>query len=274
MVTGTPVDVSTHIDASPDTVFDYLTTPNLLTQWHGSSAELEPRPGGIYRVVLTDQHTVLGHFQEVDPGSRLVIGWGYESGEPTIPPDSTLLTLLLTPGTTGTNLELRHEGLPSQESTERHADGWRFFLDRLGVFARQHEQSLQVTQIIEDYVAAWNEDDADRRRTLLKRCWAEDGEYIDTYGPAAGIHTLDDRIGSVRQMLPGARLVRTTCINQMREFLRFGWSIAGPDALPLATGLNVAHLQADGRLVQVVSFGGELGVIADDISANPRNNAG
>ena len=271
MDTQLSVDVATHIDASPDTVFACLTNPTLLTQWHGSSAELEPHPGGIFRVVLTDQHTVLGHFQEVRAGTKLVIGWGYESGEPTIPPDSTRLTFLLSPKGSGTELHLQHEGLPTQQSSDRHADGWRFFLDRLGVIARQTENSRELARIIEDYVAAWNEDDADKRRLLLQRCWADDGEYIDTYGPASGIHTLDDRIGSVRQMLPGARLVRTTRIDQMREYLRFGWSIAGPDSIPVATGVNIAHVQPDGRLGRVLSFGGELEITTDGSLCNARN---
>ena len=39
-----------HIAAPPETVYAFLTDPEKLVRWKGVSAELDARPGGIYRV--------------------------------------------------------------------------------------------------------------------------------------------------------------------------------------------------------------------------------
>ena len=37
------------IDASPETIFEFLTVPEKHVAWMGTKAELEPHPGGIYK---------------------------------------------------------------------------------------------------------------------------------------------------------------------------------------------------------------------------------
>ena len=36
-----------------------------------------------------------------------------------------------------------------------------------------------VTTVIDDYIAIWNEGDAERRRQLVARTWSEDASYVD-----------------------------------------------------------------------------------------------
>ena len=38
------------IAATPETVFGFFTDPEKMTRWKGTTAKLDPRPGGIYRV--------------------------------------------------------------------------------------------------------------------------------------------------------------------------------------------------------------------------------
>lgn len=37
------------IDASPETIWEFLTDPEKAVRWMGQAASLEPRPGGLYR---------------------------------------------------------------------------------------------------------------------------------------------------------------------------------------------------------------------------------
>jgi uncharacterized protein YndB with AHSA1/START domain len=104
-----------------------------MLQWKGSKAELDPRPGGTYRVEINDQATVRGEYVEIDPPTRVVFTWGWEgqeSGEHAVAPGSSRVEVDLTPDGDGTIVRLRHLDLPEQ-SREIHGQGWDLYLSRL-----------------------------------------------------------------------------------------------------------------------------------------------
>src|SRR6266511_3799086 len=83
-------DVLAHevrIEARPEIVFAFLTDPDKMTQWKGDSAQLDARPGGVYRVQI-GQAVVVGEFVELDPPRRVVFTWGWE-GNDADPPGSS-----------------------------------------------------------------------------------------------------------------------------------------------------------------------------------------
>jgi len=43
-----------------------------MVRWKGATAELDPRPGGIYWVTITDKNIARGEYVEVVPNSRVV----------------------------------------------------------------------------------------------------------------------------------------------------------------------------------------------------------
>ena len=45
-----PIVKEMYIDAPPSIVFKFLTDPKKMIRWMGIRAEIDPRPGGIYRV--------------------------------------------------------------------------------------------------------------------------------------------------------------------------------------------------------------------------------
>lgn len=74
--TGT-VERTLRIEARPEIVFGLLTDAEQLVRWQGVYAEIEARPGGIYRCQLNTQGlTTVGRFVEVTPYSRVVFTWG------------------------------------------------------------------------------------------------------------------------------------------------------------------------------------------------------
>lgn len=123
------------IAARPSTVFRMLTDGAEYVRWKGESAQLDPRPGGIFRIVFPN-HTdiVSGRFVELVPDRRVVFTWGWE-GSPLVAPGASTVEIDLEPhGARGTRLRLVHRGLPP-ESLASHTEGWDFFLPRLTAVA-------------------------------------------------------------------------------------------------------------------------------------------
>ena len=129
------MEVERQIAATPETVFSYLTDPAKFVAWMGTRAELDPRPGGRFRIEVDAANTAAGEYVEVDPPHRLVFSWGWEGSE-AVPPGSTTVEITVAPSGSGSLLRLRHLGLPSTEQRETHSAGWTIYADRLtGLFA-------------------------------------------------------------------------------------------------------------------------------------------
>jgi uncharacterized protein YndB with AHSA1/START domain len=118
------------IDATPETIWPFLTEAERHVEWEGTEAELDPRPGGIYRVLVAGQYQGAGEFVEVVPMERLVFSFGWEQEGNPIPPGLTTVEITLRPEGTKTRLRLVHRGLPD-EAVEPHIHGWTHYLDRL-----------------------------------------------------------------------------------------------------------------------------------------------
>ena len=68
---GSPVlEKEVRIRIRPETIFPFFTDPEKMVRWKGATAMLDPRPGGIYRVVMTSRDTGRGEYVEVTPTAR------------------------------------------------------------------------------------------------------------------------------------------------------------------------------------------------------------
>jgi uncharacterized protein YndB with AHSA1/START domain len=129
------VEREVRIAARPETVFEFLTDPEKQVLWMGRRADLDPRPGGVYRVEINDQVTARGEFLEVEAPGRVVFSFGWEGqqageGEHDVPPGSSRVEVTVEPEGDGTIVRLRHFGLPEQ-AREMHGHGWGLYLSRL-----------------------------------------------------------------------------------------------------------------------------------------------
>ncbi len=131
---GPPVVVERHIKASPATVFTFFTDPRRWLQWQGVDAELDPRPGGTFRVNVRGDGYASGAFTEFDPPRRAVFTWGWEMPGNPVPPGSSTVEIELVPADGGTLLRLTHRDLPP-ETGDVHRQGWEHYVDRLAVRA-------------------------------------------------------------------------------------------------------------------------------------------
>jgi uncharacterized protein YndB with AHSA1/START domain len=146
-----PVEVIVHVPAAPAEVFPYFTDPVRYVQWMGSQAELEPVPGGMFRVDMPDGFAGAGTFTEVASPHLVVFTWGFADDEAashtkhapgevppadgTMPAGSTRITVTLADQDGGTQVTLRHEDLPSEELRAAHDVAWNTYLPRLAVVA-------------------------------------------------------------------------------------------------------------------------------------------
>lgn len=122
------------IDASPETVWEFFVDPEKLMRWKGIEAELDARPGGIYRCQVIPGHMARGEFVELDKPNRLVFTWGWDGSED-VPPGSSTIEVELTPEGAGTSLRFVHKDLPGAEAVASHAHGWDHYLPRLELAA-------------------------------------------------------------------------------------------------------------------------------------------
>jgi hypothetical protein len=81
---------------------------------------------------------------------------------------------------------------------------------------------------------------------------------IDPTGRFRGIDGLHDRIGAFHESAPGARVVKASGDDQHNGFVRYGWSIVGPQGATMLEGVDVAEFDDDGGLHRIVMFFGPL----------------
>jgi uncharacterized protein YndB with AHSA1/START domain len=127
------VVVTRRIAASPATVFSFFTDVDRWTSWQGVGGEIDPRPGGVFRIRMPGSQVASGRFVEVIPDRRLVFTWGWEGEASPVPPGSTTVVIDLEPDAAGTRLRLTHSSLAPPPIAEHHRQGWEQYLDRLVV---------------------------------------------------------------------------------------------------------------------------------------------
>jgi len=122
------------IDATPETIWPFLTEPEKHVEWEGTVAEIDPRPGGLYRVLVAGQSQSAGEYVEVVPREKVVFTFGWEQEGHPIPPGSTTVEISLHPEGDRTRVRLVHRGLPDDAISD-HGEGWAHYLGRLEIAA-------------------------------------------------------------------------------------------------------------------------------------------
>src|SRR6476646_1874977 len=75
------------IDASPETVWEFLTDPEKIKRWKGVLVSFDATAGAAYRIEVIPTHIAAGTVVELDPPRRLVYTWGSDAGP--VPPGPT-----------------------------------------------------------------------------------------------------------------------------------------------------------------------------------------
>jgi uncharacterized protein (TIGR03086 family) len=117
------------LPVSPDEAFALITDPERLRRWKAVTATVDLRAGGSYRFTVLPGHVAEGTYHEVEPGRRVVFGWGWDD-DPDLPKDASTVTITVEPVEGGSKVTLVHEGLNAEQAVA-HAEGWNHFFERL-----------------------------------------------------------------------------------------------------------------------------------------------
>lgn len=121
------------LPVTPDEAFALITQPDRLRRWQAVTAVVDLRAGGSYRWTVSPGHVATGTFHEVEPGRRIVFGWGWD-GDAGLPGDASTVTVTVEPVEGGSLVTLVHEGLDDVQA-KAHSEGWDHYFDRLARLA-------------------------------------------------------------------------------------------------------------------------------------------
>lgn len=141
----TSLEITRFINAPRTRVYAAWTNPAQLKEWFGPvwvrTCELiaEPRVSGTFRWDVINcegkKVTIQGEYREIVPGSKIVFTWKHCDDE-LWKNQTSIVTVELSDRDGGTDLRLKHEQLPDEESRDDHNRGWKSVFDRLEKFVR------------------------------------------------------------------------------------------------------------------------------------------
>lgn len=134
----TSLTIVRHIAASPDLVFDALSTPEGITAWWGPDAgpvleaQIAAHVGGHFKVRFRmldgSEHACSGEVLELERPVRLVMTWRWHGGEAE---GESRIEMALRAVGDGTELIFTHALLPDAQVAKEHEKGWTGSLDKL-----------------------------------------------------------------------------------------------------------------------------------------------
>lgn len=109
--------------------------------------------------------------------------------------------------------------------------------------------------LIDRYLAAWNETDADARAKAVAELWTEDATYTDPLAAVAGHEGIAAVIAGAQGMFPGLVFTAGEVFDAHGDLARFTWHLAPEGAQePVVVGFDVVRLAEDGRIREVLGF--------------------
>lgn len=110
-----------------------------------------------------------------------------------------------------------------------------------------------MKDLVDRYIAIWNDTDATSRRALIARTWTENARYVDPLMAGDGHGGIDTMIAGVQQRFPDFRFSLLGRPDAHGEHLRFSWALGPQDGEAVVKGTDFAVIR-DGRLQAVTGF--------------------
>ncbi|MGW0810132.1 nuclear transport factor 2 family protein [Nonomuraea sp. NPDC002799] len=116
------------------------------------------------------------------------------------------------------------------------------------------ERTDLTMNLIERYLATWNETDPDARAKAVAELWTEDGVYTDPLADVAGHAGIAAVIEGAQGMFPGLVFTPGEVYDAHHHVARFTWHLGPAGGEPVAVGFDVVELAEDGRIRRVLGF--------------------
>ena len=141
------IDREIHIDASPDIVFEVITSPEHIREWwNGAETDVSPTPGAVAEVAwgrgTTEPHIEQLTVVDAQPPRLFSFRWVYEGAAVATPTNSLLVTFELVPAGAGTTVRVTETGFRErgwevavlEAAYAEHSNGWDIFVPSLGAY--------------------------------------------------------------------------------------------------------------------------------------------
>jgi uncharacterized protein YndB with AHSA1/START domain len=139
------IERAVYIEASPEVVFEVLTTPEHIKHWwQADEAAVDARPGGAGELVWGDRADPGVHISpitvvDVVPPRLFSFRWVYDAGVVADAGNSLLVTFEVTPSGTGSTLQMTETGFRErgweaavlEKHYAEHGEGWDRFVPRI-----------------------------------------------------------------------------------------------------------------------------------------------
>jgi uncharacterized protein YndB with AHSA1/START domain len=139
-----------HVDASPEVVYQVVSSPEHIREWWPDEAEFEPVAGATGHVAFSqgpDKPPMVEPITVVDaqPPTRFVFRFAYDPQEVAGPSNSLLVTFDLEPVDGGTRVRMTETGFRErgweaavlEAAYQEHSEGWDYFIPRLGEYVKR-----------------------------------------------------------------------------------------------------------------------------------------
>jgi uncharacterized protein YndB with AHSA1/START domain len=134
-----------HVDASPEVVFEVLSSPQYIREWWSAETEIQPVAGATSQLTWTNDETGISKSEpftviEADRPRRFSFRWVYDADAEAVGPSNSLLVIFdLIASGDGTLVRFSETGYRERgweaavlEATyDDHVIGWNLFLPRL-----------------------------------------------------------------------------------------------------------------------------------------------
>ncbi len=110
-----------------------------------------------------------------------------------------------------------------------------------------------LKDLVDRYIAIWNDTDAASRRALIARTWTEDARYLDPLMAGEGHVGIDGMIAAVQQRFPDFRFSLLGSPDAHADRLRFSWALGPQGGEAIVKGTDFAVIK-DGKLQAVTGF--------------------
>lgn len=113
-----------------------------------------------------------------------------------------------------------------------------------------------LERLVDRHLAAYCEPDAAKRMSAIRELWNPEGRLVDPPLEARGHQGIADQAATLLSQFPRHSFERSTALDAHHGFVRYGWRLCDAGGATVLEGVDVAELDAAGRLLRVVGFFG------------------
>jgi hypothetical protein len=111
-----------------------------------------------------------------------------------------------------------------------------------------------ITTVVHNYIAMWNETTPEDRRAIIADTFADDASYLDPLQSGDGREGIDAMVAAAQKQFPGTRFELSDGPDAHHDRVRFAWRLVADGGTPIAGGVDFATVADDGRLRDVTGF--------------------